>query len=151
MPDAWFINSLRTDFLEDFRTAPSKDRIVNDALTALRYPDRPRTASLDLADWKLVDGLVLYQHRIYVPPPDALRRDLVKLHHDAIGAGHPGASKTYDSLKREFWWPGMYRFVLQYVAGCAICQQMKSSRVPRNHPLRHLCPPPRARRLCVSA
>jgi hypothetical protein len=66
-----------------------------------------------------------YQGRIYVPPNDDLRREVLWLHHNILGAGHPGHFKTFELTKREFWWPGLHQFVTRYVAGCAACQQGK--------------------------
>ena len=34
--------------------------------------------------------------------------------------------KMYRYFKKHFWWPGMKRYVVKYVARCLICQQVKA-------------------------
>src|SRR5713101_3260412 len=31
-----------------------------------------------------------------------------------------------EMVKQQYWWPGMRKFVFDYVDGCAICQSMKN-------------------------
>ncbi|MCI72709.1 hypothetical protein A2U01_0093973, partial [Trifolium medium] len=38
---------------------------------------------------------------------------------------HPGATKMYQDLRKDFWWPGMKRHVSEYVASCLTCQKAK--------------------------
>jgi len=38
---------------------------------------------------------------------------------------HPGSSKMYQDLKRDYWWSGMKRDIAVYVSECAVCQQVK--------------------------
>ena len=38
---------------------------------------------------------------------------------------HPGLTKMYQDLKKHFWWSGMKVDVTNYVARCAIYQQVK--------------------------
>jgi Integrase zinc binding domain len=47
------------------------------------------------------------------------------MYHDHESAGHPGIFNTYTSIARDYWWPDMKRFVVQYVKGCAVCQSTK--------------------------
>ena len=57
-----------------------------------------------------------------------LRRHIVRQHHDAETAGHPGELETYNTIRQHYWWPGMRTFVNNYVKGCGICQQFKIDR-----------------------
>ena len=54
------------------------------------------------------------------------------MHHDIPVMGHPGIQKTYELVKREYMWPGMRKFIVQYVKGCAACQTCKVN----THPLK---------------
>ena len=38
---------------------------------------------------------------------------------------HPGATKTYQDLKRDYWWPGIKTEIAEFVVRCIICQQVK--------------------------
>jgi len=38
---------------------------------------------------------------------------------------HPGSTKMYKDLQRNFWWKGMKRDVAEFVSRCLVCQQVK--------------------------
>ena len=38
---------------------------------------------------------------------------------------HPGATKMYNDLKQNYWWPGMKRDVVRYVEKCLKCRMVK--------------------------
>lgn len=117
------------DLRRRIRECPNKDAEVRGALEVI-LRNGPRSLVKNLQEWNYEDGLVLFRGKVYVPDDLQLRRDIVKMHHDLLGPGHPGRFKTYELLSREFWWPGMSVFVRDYVDGCATCQMTK----PRNHP-----------------
>ncbi|UYV70237.1 hypothetical protein LAZ67_7002256 [Cordylochernes scorpioides] len=75
--------------------------------------------------------------------PRHLRMEILGDLHDAPTAGHLGFAKTYDRIRRRFYWPGMYRSVRRYVGHCQDCQRRKS--VPQLPPgyLRPIPPPDR--------
>ena len=81
-------------------------------------------------DWAQEDGLLIFKHRVYVPPNNDLRRKIVKLHHDPAVMGHPGIQKTLAFVQREYIWEGMQDFITQYVRGCATCQTCKVNTHP---------------------
>lgn len=37
---------------------------------------------------------------------------------------HPGDSKMYKDLRRQFWWSGMKKDIAEYVSRCLTCQQV---------------------------
>ncbi|UYV63259.1 hypothetical protein LAZ67_2003565 [Cordylochernes scorpioides] len=63
--------------------------------------------------------------------PKHLRSEVMADLHDAPTAGHLGFTRTYDKVKKRFYWPGLYRTVRQYVSHCRECQRRK--KLPR-HP-----------------
>jgi transposase InsO family protein len=74
----------------------------------------------------LQDDLILYQGKVYVPKDPDLRHDIVHAHHDSPAAGHPGRWKTLELVSRNYWWPGLPRYIGSYVSGCDTCQRVKS-------------------------
>ncbi|GFU01224.1 retrovirus-related Pol polyprotein from transposon 17.6 [Trichonephila clavipes] len=72
--------------------------------------------------------------------PKDLRADILRHFHDAPTAGHLGFAKTYDRIRKRFYWPGMYRNVVRYVMHCRECQRRKS--VPQRPPGRLVPIPP---------
>ncbi|GFW10876.1 retrovirus-related Pol polyprotein from transposon 17.6 [Trichonephila clavipes] len=72
--------------------------------------------------------------------PKHLRADILRHFHDAPTAGHLGFAKTYDRIRKRFYWPGMYRNVVRYVMHCREWQRRKS--VPQRPPGRLVPIPP---------
>jgi hypothetical protein len=64
--------------------------------------------------------------KLVVPNAGSLRNDLLFEAHDAPYSGHLGADKTYHTLHRQYWWPGMKADVQKYVTECESCQRNKS-------------------------
>ena len=60
-----------------------------------------------------------------IPPEDSLKREILRIYHDSIAAGHPGRDQTYENIAKWYWWPGMREWIAQYVKGCGPCQQNK--------------------------
>ena len=40
------------------------------------------------------------------------------MHHNHKTTGHPGELETYNSMRSQYWWPGLQTFVKNYVKGC---------------------------------
>lgn len=114
--DSKLLERIREALLDDEVTKAYKDLLLKG----------PREFGKDLAEWHLEDGLLLHRGKVYVPKDDKIRADLLKLHHDFPGAGHPGRWKTLELLSRNYWWPGMSVYVKKYVAGCDVCQSHKN-------------------------
>ena len=60
-----------------------------------------------------------------IPPEDSLKREILRIYHDSIAAGHPGRDQTYENIVKWYWWPGLRDWIAQYVKGCGPCQQNK--------------------------
>ncbi|GFS95854.1 transposon Tf2-6 polyprotein [Trichonephila clavipes] len=58
--------------------------------------------------------------------PNHLRAEILRHFHDALTAVHFGFAKTYDSIRKRFYWPGMCRNVIWYGMHCWKCQRRKS-------------------------
>jgi len=70
-------------------------------------------------------GLSPYR-KVYVLKDEALRVEIIKLHHNTPIEGHGGQWKTVELVTRNFWWPGVTREVKRYVEGCDSCQRNKN-------------------------
>ncbi|WVZ63920.1 hypothetical protein U9M48_013512 [Paspalum notatum var. saurae] len=71
-------------------------------------------------------GTVWYKNRICVPDVDSIRKLILSEAHDTAYSIHPGSTKMYHDLKEKFWWHGMKRAVVEYVAVCDTCQRVKA-------------------------
>ena len=77
-------------------------------------------------EWREEGGLMLKEGKVYVPKDEALRVEIIRLHHDTPVGGYGGQWKTTELVTRNFWWPGVTREVKRYVEGCDACQQNKN-------------------------
>ena len=108
----------------------TREAEVLSALAALRMTGPHRLVN-GLPEWEEVDGLVYYKGRIYVPPDDDLKREVLKQCHDEPTSGHPGIHGTYEQVERHYWWPSMRTFVKRYVQGCDTCGRKKRHPHPK--------------------
>ena len=88
----------------------------------------PKHSRITLADCSQNSGLLFYQNRLYIPDLDKLKAALLRETHDNLSAGHPGRTKTYELLHRNFYWPGMMKYVEQWVKNCHTCKRITPSR-----------------------
>jgi len=65
------------------------------------------------------------QTRLCIPADSDLRATLLHDAHDSPLGGHLGFDKTYDSMRRTFFWPRMARDTKTYIASCEQCQRNK--------------------------
>jgi hypothetical protein len=72
------------------------------------------------------DGLLRFRGRIYVPPNDELRMLILSEAHRAVYMAHPGVTKMRADLKPLFFWKGMKADIVNFVARCLECQQVKA-------------------------
>ena len=77
--------------------------------------------------------------------PRILRRQLLKVVHDAPLSRHMGRDRTWERARRAVWWPGMKSDIATYVAGCNECQRHKRSKKPGRAPLQSTDIPERPR------
>ncbi|KAI3778829.1 hypothetical protein L2E82_08214 [Cichorium intybus] len=71
-------------------------------------------------------GLKTYRNRIWVPKAGGLRKLILEESHKSKYSIHPGSTKTYQDLKRQYWWPGMKKRIAKYISKCVICAQVKA-------------------------
>jgi len=91
------------DILEKIRKSEAKDDEVI------------RVKMLRDEEWREEDSLILKEGKVYVPKDEALRVEIIRLHHDMPMGGHGGQWKTVEMVTRNFWWPGIMREVKRYV------------------------------------
>jgi hypothetical protein len=73
-------------------------------------------------DWSLVDDLVLFKGKIFIPEACTLWPELLSYAH----SGHEGVQKKVMHWRGSFYSPHALRHVQEFVQGCAVCQRNKS-------------------------
>jgi hypothetical protein len=72
-------------------------------------------------------GILRFDGRMVVPKNSQLCKQIMDESHLSKFAIHPGSTKMYQDLKRNFWWTRMRREIAKYVSECDICQRVKAS------------------------
>jgi hypothetical protein len=67
------------------------------------------------------EGVLWYKGRICVTNIKELKDRKLREPHESASI-HPGGNKMYHDLKATYWWYGMKRDVVEYVAHCDTCQ-----------------------------
>ena len=66
------------------------------------------------------DGVLWYEGRICVPSESDLKQTIMTEAHDTMYSIHLGGTKIYQDLKDKFWWHGMKRYIVSFVAKCHV-------------------------------
>ncbi|KAJ3524273.1 hypothetical protein NMY22_g11070 [Coprinellus aureogranulatus] len=133
LPEELFVDLIDTELQKKILNAEQKDEEAEDAIRLL-LEDAKDEIQKDLEDWTLEtrEGkhMLFRQGKAYVPKDTELRRQIVRNHHEAPTIGHPGEIGTFNAVQEHYWWPGMRKFIKEFVQGCAECQQYKINRHP---------------------
>jgi hypothetical protein len=117
------IDGSEKETLSKIRNCTDMDEEVVKAVKEMKG-EKKKTIKGD--EWIEEQGLILFRGKVYVPKDIELRKEIVRLHHNTSISGHPGRWKTLELVMRNYWWPGISKFVLSYVDGCDTCQRGKS-------------------------
>ncbi|KAD7478106.1 hypothetical protein E3N88_01242 [Mikania micrantha] len=71
-------------------------------------------------------GIKIRFGRMWVPRNGDIRSRILDEAHKSRYSIHPGATKMYQDLRKDYWWPGMKFNVMQYVNKCLTCAQVKA-------------------------
>jgi hypothetical protein len=71
-------------------------------------------------------GVLWYKGTICVPNVKELKDKILREAHESAYSIHPGGNKMYHDLKAAYWWYGMKRDVVEYVALCDTYQRVKA-------------------------
>ena len=88
--------------------------------------DRVQSGTVD-ERWAIhIDGSLQYRGRVVVPRSMDLREEILREFHCSRFVVHPGGTKMYHDLRRQYYWRGMKRHVGNFVRRCLTCQQVKA-------------------------
>ena len=63
---------------------------------------------------------------VVVPHSIDLREEILREFHCSLFTVHPGGTKMYQDLHRQYYWSGMKRHIVDFVRRCLTCQQVKA-------------------------
>jgi hypothetical protein len=83
-----------------------------------------------------------YKGCLYLSKQSKLKSTIIYELHATPTAGHSGFTKTYDRVKRSFFWDGMKQDIINFFAECDVCQCNKGETVKYLGTLQPLPIPP---------
>jgi hypothetical protein len=83
-----------------------------------------------------------YKGHLYLSKQSQLKSTVLSELHATPTTGHSGFTKTYDRVKRSFFWDGMKHDVHTFVEECDVCQCNKGETVKAPGTLQPLLIPP---------
>jgi len=113
----------RVDLLEKIRQSRVRDEEVVKAVEQIKWAE---VKVLRDEEWRNIDSIIYKEGKVYVSKDEALRAEIIRLHHDMPVGGHRGQWKMVELVTRNFWWPGVMKEVKRYVEGCDSCQRNKN-------------------------
>jgi RNase H-like domain found in reverse transcriptase/Integrase zinc binding domain len=112
---------------------PDSDGSIEHTITIIQNHNRPlmeewtgiypieRVDNPDEPFWRDIKS-----RRLVIPPDQGLKRELMNIWHKGSINGHPGRDETIRRINREYFWPGAKTWIIEYIKGCATCQQNKN-------------------------
>jgi hypothetical protein len=68
----------------------------------------------------------MYRRKIYVPNFQELKNLILREMHNVPYVGHPRYHKTIAAVKSQYYWLGMKKEVVDFIAICLECQKVKA-------------------------
>jgi hypothetical protein len=109
--DSTLLRDIRKGKLEDDKIQEVKRNIKEDKSPGFMEHDQ---------------GVLCYKGRICVPNVKGLKDKTLQEAHNSAYSNHPGGNKMYQDLKTTYWWYGMKRDVVEYVALHDTCKRVKA-------------------------
>ncbi|KAJ9561265.1 LOW QUALITY PROTEIN: hypothetical protein OSB04_006425 [Centaurea solstitialis] len=105
-----------------------KANVVADVLSRKQSSVSLTTSFLEVdrqAKWRLVEMGTKLSNGLEVSSRGSRQAPLEEAQQSRFFI-HPGATKMYNDLKDNYWWPGMKRVVARYVELCLTCLKVKA-------------------------
>lgn len=137
-----YVNYFHANDIKRIALGYQRDTMANNLISYLRNPQvesKPIGFSgVNLQNFRLIDNLVYLNDkptqrstripRLYIPhdPQDpTFRVEIINSCHSSPISGHFGRDRTYDMLRRTYYWPKMDKDVSDFINSCETCQQVK--------------------------
>jgi hypothetical protein len=111
------LSAPRFSLFDEIRQEINDDSDLSTLRDAIRGGTKP-------ASWTVVDGLILYNGRVYIGPSSPSKPALLELAH---GTGNEGAHKTLHHLRAYFHTPHDRVLVQDFVRACAVCRATRAT------------------------
>ena len=136
------------------KTLQCKDPFLSDLISYLESDQLPpsnkiaHSLLLTIDDYFMEDGILYHiwtpvgcQERdsfVQLVVPKSLHLEILQAAHDDVLAGYLGIAKTYEVIRRQFYWHQMFVDVSHYCKSCRDCAMKKAPRSGHKAPLIHI-------------
>jgi len=96
---------IEKELLNEIRTLSAADKEIQE-IRRKKTSGTTRDGKIALGLYEENSGLLMYNGLIWIPDDDTLRLRILRDHHNAQAAGHPGRARTLELVSRSFYWPG---------------------------------------------
>jgi hypothetical protein len=107
-----------SNLLQEIRKGQVEDKKIQEIVHNIKEEKSPSFS-------KHEEGVLWYKGRICVPSIKELKYKILHEAHESAYSIHPGGNKMYHNLKATYWWYGMKRDVVEYIALCDTCQRVE--------------------------
>jgi hypothetical protein len=104
-----------SSLLQEIQRGQLEDERVQEIKCNIKEENSPGFSEYD-------EGVLWYKGRICVPNVKKLKDRILREAHEPAYSIHLGGNKMYHGLKATYWWYGMKRDIVEYVALCDTCQ-----------------------------
>ena len=92
--------------------------------------NKSRRIVLESKQFEVVEGVLYHENSAFpgrwcLVVPEKFRVTLLEEAHRGHFAGHLAGKKTYDRLRRDYWWRGMKNEVISFCKACLVCASRK--------------------------
>eukprot|EP00253_Pinus_taeda_P015903 PITA_15903 len=117
------ISGWKSPFLEIIKEIADQDTEYQELKSQLQ-----QSAKKDSQQEYEVDdaGRIYFKKRLYVPNQSRIKNLIMDEFHVSHYAGHPGYQKMITAIRKEYFWPGMKKNIIEYLSQCLECQQIKA-------------------------
>ena len=120
------MRKFNADFIEKVHEASKQDQDWQERKTELR--ELEQSCLQVLKHWQIIDELIYYKNRLYLPNNEELQTQNAKGCHNSQIAGHFGQEKTIEIVCQDFYWKGVTAWINDYLRCYDQCQNNKSPR-----------------------
>ena len=114
--------------IQSFMSSLSLEPTLMERIRTAQLSDNEITRSREEVEkWVQLDfhvaggGIVMFRNRLCMPNDAELKRVVLSEAHQSLYTVHPGNTKMYWDLCKNYWWKGMKKDIAQYVEQCLTC------------------------------
>ena len=122
-----FVNTItQTNFeLEINLTKKIKNKISTDEFFA-PIIEEIKKGTQDNDNYSFNEDMLFHKGCICIPNDHEIKKTILEECHDTLAAGHFGITRTHATVSRNYYWPGMRKFIKDYVNSCDTCIRNKT-------------------------